>query len=192
MLSHSLPSKSWLKSPHKVPSCLPSNPLLSFTSATNPTKHRCLAEPGEEAGCDCWWYANVLVIPISRCLTPLAEPTPCHPLVIPGCERSRAGAVFALVGTAPQGWSVDWGLQADMMNNNNVKLPKADRIVPHSDIWAIHRASLLFFSFQFKALGTCQSDQLKKWNIPLFPKQVSHIMVAANNWNCSSFHFPHQ
>lgn len=191
MFSHSLPSKSWQKSPHKVPSCLPSNSLSSFTSATNPTKRCCLAEPGEEAGCDCWWYANMLVIPISRRLTPLAEPPSCHLIVIPGCKCWRAGALFALVGAAPQGWSVDWGLQADVMNNN-VNLPKADRIVPHSDIRAIHRASLLFFPFQCKALGTCQSDQIKKLSIPLFPKHVSHILVAANNWNCSSFHFPHQ
>ena len=76
MLSHSLPCKSRQKSPHKVPSCLPSNPLSSFTSATHPTKHCCLAEPAEEAGCDCWWDANVLVIPISRCLTPLADSPP--------------------------------------------------------------------------------------------------------------------
>lgn len=186
MLSHCLPSKSCEKSPHKVPSCLPSNPLLSFTSTTNATKRCCLAEPGEKPFvtadgmqmCSLYRYLTASHLSLSPRL-----------VIIPGCGSSRAGAVFALPGTAPHGWSVDWDLQADVMNNN-VKLPTADRIVPHSDIRAIHRASLLFFSFQFKALGKCQSDQVKKWTLPLFPEQVLHILVVANNCNCSSFPFP--
>lgn len=58
---------------------------------------------------------------------------PHHPTAIPGGECSRAGAASALVGAAPRGGSVDGGPRAAVMNNN-VTLPKADRIVPHSDI----------------------------------------------------------
>lgn len=147
------------------------------------------AEPGNESGWGCGYHANVFVIPVCPCLTPLAV-TPVTPIIL-GCDISRAGAVFALVGTVPQGWSVDRGLQAYVMYNK-VKLPKAGLILPHSDKWAIPRASLLFFCLQCEALEMCQSDQIKKKSLPLFPEQVSPILVAANNCNCSSFHFPHQ
>lgn len=57
-----------------------------------------------------WMPCKMFVTPVCPCPTPLAV----TPATL-GCDISRAGAVFALVGTAPQGWSVDRGLQAHVI-----------------------------------------------------------------------------
>lgn len=106
-------------------------------------------------GCKCARYAKIW-LPHTPARVPPSVILPQSRL-----RRLEGRGSICTCCPAPQGRSVDWGLQADVMNNI-IKIPKAVEVVPHADTWAIHRASLLFFSFQFKALGKCQSDQIKK------------------------------
>lgn len=129
MLSHSLPSQSRQKSPHE-------GTILSSISPPSQLylcHESCGARPPGRAwgkswlrlltACKCARYTNITLSHTSPRLPPR------RPTSTPACERCRAGAVFALVGTAPRGWSVDWGSRADA-RDNDAKLPRADRSVP--------------------------------------------------------------
>lgn len=132
-----------------------------------------LAEPGEKAGCERCRYANVLLLAISA--SQLPQLPSGHP------PHRTAG-----LNAAGQAWpcqqctmrcSAGCGLWADMRNKEATRSMLITPSLMYT--WAICRARLCLLCFQFKALGRCQSDQMKKWSLPLFPQHVSHNLVVA-------------